>query len=48
MNSLGYLFAANVCVWGGIFFYVLTLSKRQSALRKDLALLQEDSRKDGS
>ncbi len=41
MDNLGYLFAANAFVWGGIFFYVATLKNRQQALRKDLELLKE-------
>ncbi len=47
MDQLGFLFAANLCVWGGIFFYVLTLKKRQAALERDLQLLKEESGKDG-
>ncbi len=41
MDNLGFLFAANVCVWGGIVFYVYTLKQRNRALEKDLDLLKE-------
>ncbi|PIQ99828.1 MAG: hypothetical protein COV66_09480 [Nitrospinae bacterium CG11_big_fil_rev_8_21_14_0_20_45_15] len=47
MGQLGFLFVANLCVWGGIFFYILTLKKRQAAMEKDLLLLKEESGKDG-
>lgn len=41
MGNLEYLFAANVFVWGAIFFYVFRLIKSNSALKKDLDLLKE-------
>jgi len=41
MNKLGFLFAANLFVWGGILFYLFYLMKRGSALEKDLRLLKE-------
>lgn len=41
MDNLGFLFAANVVVWGGIFFYVFSLHKRSQSLEKDLELLKE-------
>jgi CcmD family protein len=47
MDQLGFLFVANLCVWGGIFFYIVTLKRRQAAMEKDLLLLKEESGKDG-
>jgi CcmD family protein len=41
MDHLGYLFAANAFVWGGVVFYLFTLRKRGQALKKDLDLLRE-------
>jgi len=41
MKNLGFLFAANLAIWGGIVFYVFTLMKRHRALRRDLDLLKE-------
>ncbi|MFQ5481633.1 MAG: CcmD family protein [Nitrospinaceae bacterium] len=41
MNNLGFLFAANLCVWGGIVIYVLSLMRRNRALRRDLDVLKE-------
>lgn len=41
MDNLGFLFAANVFVWGGIIYYLFTLKKRSQSLRKDLDLLQD-------
>ncbi|PIQ98030.1 MAG: hypothetical protein COV67_01130 [Nitrospinae bacterium CG11_big_fil_rev_8_21_14_0_20_56_8] len=46
MDHLGFLFAANVFVWGGILLYIFTLKKRQQALRKDLELLKASLNKD--
>ena len=46
MNQLGYLFAANVFVWAGIFFYVFKLMKQSQALKRDLDLLKETLSKD--
>ena len=48
MDNMSYLFAANLFVWGGIFFYVATLKKRQQSLRKDLAQLKESVNKESS
>ena len=47
MNNLGFLFAANAFVWGGIFFYVVSLMKRNQSLRKDLDMLKESLAKEG-
>jgi len=47
MNNLGFLFAANLFVWGGIFFYVVTLSRRNRELQRDLDLLKETLNKEG-
>jgi len=41
MDHLGYLFAANAFVWGGVLFYLFTLRKRSQALEKDLDLLKQ-------
>ena len=46
MGQLGYLFAANVCVWVGILVYVVSLMKRNQTLRRDLDLLKETLEKD--
>ncbi len=46
MNNLGYLFAVNVFVWGGIFGYVFFLIRRSHSLKKDLDLLKETLKKD--
>ncbi len=46
MDNLGFLLAANLCVWGGIVFYIVTLMKRNRALRRDLDLLKEALEKD--
>ena len=41
MKNLGFLFAANLFVWGGILAYLFSLMRRNSALKKDLELLKE-------
>ena len=41
MDNLGFLFAANAFVWGGIIYYVYTLKQRSQELEKDLKLLKE-------
>lgn len=41
MDYLGYLFAANAFVWGGVLYYLLMLRKRSQALKKDLDLLKD-------
>jgi CcmD family protein len=46
MDNLGYLFAVNVFVWGGIFVYVFSLTRRSHSLKKDLDLLKETLKKD--
>ena len=46
MDNLGYLFAVNVFVWGGIFGYVFFLIRRSHSLKKDLDLLKETLKKD--
>ncbi len=46
MDNLGYLFAANVFVWGGIFVYVFSLVRRSHFLQKDLDLLKESLKKE--
>jgi CcmD family protein len=47
MDNLGFLFAANAFIWGGIIYYVYTLKKRSRALEKDLELLKENLSKEG-
>ena len=47
MDNLGFLFAANVVVWGGITYYVYTIKQRNRALEKDLELLKETLSKEG-
>ncbi|MBT5028393.1 MAG: CcmD family protein [Nitrospinaceae bacterium] len=47
MDNLGFLFAANAFVWGGIIFYVHTLKQRSRALEKDLEILKETLSKEG-
>ncbi len=46
MDNLGYLFAVNVFVWGGIFVYVFSLIRRSHSLKKELAQLKETLKKD--
>ena len=41
MDNFGFLFAANVFVWGGIIYYVFTLNQRSRNLEKDMELLKE-------
>ncbi len=41
MNHLGFLFAANAFVWAGVIVYLITLKKRNHALKRDLDLLKE-------
>ncbi|MDP7611016.1 MAG: CcmD family protein [Nitrospinaceae bacterium] len=45
MDNLGYLFAANVFVWGGIFLYLFRIKKHQQLLQNDLELLKEAANK---
>jgi CcmD family protein len=47
MDNLGFLFAANAFVWGGIIYYVFTLKQRNRALEKDLKLLKETLSREG-
>ena len=46
MDGLGFLFAANAFVWGGILFYVFTLARKNAALKRDLDLLKETLKKE--
>ncbi len=41
MDNLEYLFAANVFVWGSIFYYLLRIKKYQQSLQNDLDLIKE-------
>ncbi len=45
MDNLGFLFAANVFVWGAIFFYVFRLGRSADTLKKDLEALKESLHK---
>ena len=45
MNNLEYLFAANVFVWGGIFYYLFRIKKYQQSLQNDLVLIKEAIKK---
>jgi CcmD family protein len=45
MDNLEYLFAANVFVWGGIFYYLFRIKKYQQALQNDLDLIKEAVKK---
>ena len=40
MDNLEYLFAANVFVWGGIFYYLFRIKRYQQSLQKDLDLIK--------
>lgn len=40
-DKMGYLFAANLFVWGGILVYVFSLVRRNRSLKQDLDLLKE-------
>jgi CcmD family protein len=46
MGNLGYLFAANVFVWGGIFSYLFHIKKQQKSLQNDLDLIKESFEKE--
>ena len=48
MDNLGFLFAANLFVWGGILVYVFSLMKRNRTLKKELDLLKETFNKEKS
>lgn len=41
MDNLGYLFVANVFVWGAIFYYLFRIKKHQQSLQNDLDLIKE-------
>ena len=45
MNNLEYLFAANVFVWGAIFYYLVRIKKYQQSLQNDLNLIKEAIKK---
>ncbi|MDP7557719.1 MAG: CcmD family protein [Nitrospinaceae bacterium] len=36
MKFMEYLFAANVFVWGGIFYYLFHIKRHQRSLQNDL------------
>jgi len=46
MDNLAYLFAANVFVWGGIFYYLFRIKKHQKSLQSDLDLIKESFKKE--
>ena len=45
MDNLEYLFAANVFVWGGIFYYLFRITRFQQSLQNDLDLIKEAVKK---
>ena len=45
MDNLEYLFAANVFVWGGIFYYLFRIKRHQQSLQNDLDLIKEAVKK---
>ena len=46
MDNLEYLFAANVFVWGGIFYYLFRIKRYQQSLQNDLDLIKEAVKKE--
>lgn len=48
MENLNYLFAAYTAVWGLLFLYVMTLSRRNRALEREITELRELLRRQGS
>ena len=45
MDNLEYLFAANVFVCGGIFYYLFRIKRYQQSLQNDLDLIKEAVKK---
>ena len=45
MDNLEYLLAANVFVWGGIFYYLFRIKRCQQSLQNDLDLIKEAVKK---
>ena len=45
MDNLEYLFAANVFVWGGIFYCLFRIKRYQQSLQNDLDLIKEAVKK---
>jgi len=45
MDNLEYLFAANVFVWGGIFYYLFRIKRYQQSLQNVLDLINEAVKK---
>jgi len=45
MDNLEYLFAANVFVWGGIFYYLFRIKRYQQSLQNDLDLIKKAVKK---
>ena len=41
MENFEFLFAANAFVWGGIIYFIYTLTHRNRELEKDVELLKE-------
>ena len=48
MENAGYLLAAFIIVWAVVFGYVLLLVNRQRRLQREINLLKEASKKQGS
>lgn len=46
MDNLGFLFAANLFVWLGVFIYLFRLMKSSQSLQKDLDLLKDSIKMD--
>ena len=46
MDNLAFLFAANVFVWGGIFYYLFRIKKHQKYLQSDLDLIKASLKKE--
>lgn len=45
-QNFGYLLAAFIVIWVGLFGYVLVLVQRQRGIRRDIDLLKETLKKE--
>ena len=45
MDNLEYVFAANIFVWGGIFYYLFRIKRFPQSLQNDLDLIKEAVKK---
>lgn len=41
MDNLGFLFAAYSVVWGVLFFYIVSLARRNRSLAREIEELRE-------